>query len=79
VDEAGQSELAWEQGLVSEPDEPSEDDVELADAVDEAWWSAVLAAGFDPKEKMVVGRFGLVGQEPEGELPVLRDLFETAN
>lgn len=79
VDECGQTELAWEQGLVSEPDEPSEGDVELADRIDEAWWNAVLAAGFDPKAQMVVGRFCLLGQEQEGELPVLRDLFEAVH
>ena len=80
VDETSQSILAWEQGLVTEPDEPSDEDQAMCDAVDAAWWDAVLAAEFNPREQLVVGRFGLLNQEQQaGRAPALRDLFEPVN
>ena len=71
ADEAGQVTLQWEQGLVDEPGEVGEADEELVAELGEAWFLAVRAAGFDPAEEMVIGKFDLV-REP----PVLRDLFE---
>jgi len=60
VDEAYQAELAWEQGITAEPAEVSGADLDLSDAADAAWAAAVHAAGYDPREHVVVGQLGLV-------------------
>ena len=63
VAEAEQSELAWEQGQIAEPVEPSAADLALSDAVDAAWMAAVRAAGFDPRADVIIGKFGLSAPE----------------
>lgn len=68
---ATETTFRWEEGLDDEPDDVDEADEELSAALDEAWFLAVQAAGFDPSGQVVIGKFDLV-REP----PVVRDLFE---
>lgn len=66
-----EQESAWEAGGGELPGEPSDQDYENAEIVDEAWAAALAAAGFNS------GTLGLLPPDQQTRnRPVVRDLFE---